>query len=174
MDEGLLKKIETNRREYERLIKDGNYTYLRFNPKNGSLSAIHREHNFDPNRGEYENHVQDVGYMHGHAVILDSEPGKTYKIKYTDGTWDGKQFEIAGKETATPKNIKKGLNHCASKPNVQIAILFFPNDNFNIQNFERGLAMYNGIGRSGGGGYCKFEQIICIEGDSIVYQKNHQ
>ena len=173
MNEVSSDKIEANRKEYERLTKDDNYTDVRFNPKNGALAAIHREHNFDPHRGRYERHVQNVGYKYGHAVILDGEPGKIYKIKYTDGTWDGKQFEIAGKETATPKNIKKGLNHCASKPNAQIAILYFPNDNFNIQNFERGLAMYNGIEKSGGKGYCKFEEIICIEGDYIVYQKNH-
>ena len=173
MDKALIDRAEANKAEYERLLKDECYTDVRFNPKNGALAAIHREHNFDPKRGRYETHVQDVGYNYGNAVILDCEPGNMYKIKHTDGTWNWKQFEIAGKETATPKNIKKGLNHCASKPNVQIAILYFPNNNFSIKCFERGLAMYNGVGKSGGSGFCKFEQIICIEGDKIVYQKSH-
>jgi len=171
MNKTLADKIKANRKEYHRLLKDSDYTNVRFNPKNGALSAIHQEHVFDPKRGKYEIHVQEVGYKYGNAVVLDREPGNIYKVKYTDGTWNGKQFEISSRETATPQNIKKGLNHCAGKPNVKIAILYFPNDNFNIQNFERGLAMYNGIGKSGGKPYCDFEQIICIEGISIIYKK---
>jgi len=46
-----------NRFENERLLKDDNYTDVRFNPKNGALAAIHREHNFDPKRGKYEEYV---------------------------------------------------------------------------------------------------------------------
>ena len=149
------------------------YTDVRFNPINGALAAIHKEHNFDPKRGKYEIIVQNIGFQAGNAVILGSEPGRVYNVKYTDGTWNGDQFEIAGKETATPSNIKKGLNHCASKPDVKIAVLYFPNNNFDIQNFERGLAMYNGIAKSGGYGFRKFEQIICIEGNRIVHQKSH-
>ena len=43
MNEALSEKIETNRKEYERLMKDGKYPDVRFNPKNGALAAIHRE-----------------------------------------------------------------------------------------------------------------------------------
>ena len=173
MDTTFPERIEANRKEYERLLKDDNYTDVRFNPENGALAATHKDHNFDPRRGSYEINVQNVGYNYGNAVIFGGEPGNIYNVKYTDGSWNGMQFEIAGKETATPSNIKKGLNHCASKPNVKIAILYFPNNNFNMQNFKRGLAMYDGIGKVGGSGFCKFEQIICIEGNSIVYQKSH-
>ena len=173
MTEEIANRVKVNKEEYKRLLKDENYTDIRFNPKNGALSAIHREHSFDPKRGIYERNVQDVGYNYGNAVILGGEPGNKYNVKYTDGTWNGRPFEIAGKETATSSNIKKGLNHCASKPNVKIAILYFPNKNFDLQNFNRGLAMYNGIGKSGGNGFCKFEKIICIEADKIVYEKSH-
>jgi hypothetical protein len=173
MDKASAENIEANRKEYERLLKDDNYTNVRFNPENGGLMATHTEHKFDPNRGKYEKAVQEVGFNYGNSIIFGKEPGDEYKVKYTDGTWNLKQFEIAGKESATPKNIKYGLNHCAGKPNVQIAILYFPENNFDIHNFERGLAMYNGIGKSGGNGFKKFEQIICIEVDKIVYQKSH-
>ena len=37
-------KIEANRREYERLVADPNYTDVEFNPKNGALKAIHKGH----------------------------------------------------------------------------------------------------------------------------------
>lgn len=37
-------RIEVNRREYERLKADPNYTDVEFNPKNGGLKATHVEH----------------------------------------------------------------------------------------------------------------------------------
>ena len=36
MDKVLSDRIEANRKEYERLIKDDNYTDVRFNQKNGA------------------------------------------------------------------------------------------------------------------------------------------
>jgi len=54
-------RIEANRRAYKRLLKDDNYTDVRFNPINGALAAIHKDHFFDPTigrfgipRGDYE------------------------------------------------------------------------------------------------------------------------
>ena len=48
MDKVLADRIEANSKEYVRLLEDDNYTDVRFNPKNGALSAIHKEHRFDP------------------------------------------------------------------------------------------------------------------------------
>ena len=57
------------RREYYRLLNENNYTNVRFNEKTRGLSAIHREHNFDPKigkfgipRGDYERIAVDVLY----------------------------------------------------------------------------------------------------------------
>jgi len=171
MNKELSDKIEANRKEYERLLNDGNYTDVRFNPQNGGLSATHKEHTFDPKRGTYEINVQDIGYKHGNAVILDSEKGKDIGERYTDGLWNGKSFEISATETGTSNNIKKGLNHCASKPKVKVAVLFFPNDNFDIATFEKAFARYLGIGKSGEKGYVQFGEIICIGKNKILYKK---
>jgi len=46
MNEAQEKKVEANRIEYERLLKDENYIEVRFNPKNGALSAIHKKPQF--------------------------------------------------------------------------------------------------------------------------------
>jgi len=80
MDKELEVRIEANRKEYERLLKDDDYTDVRFNPRNGALSAIHREHNFDPTigifgipRGNYERISLDVLYDYGNCVILDNK-----------------------------------------------------------------------------------------------------
>jgi hypothetical protein len=61
MDKSLADRIDANRNEYERLLIDDKYTNVRFNSRNGALSAIHKEHNFDPTigifgipRGDYE------------------------------------------------------------------------------------------------------------------------
>ena len=62
MDTSLSQRIEANGKEYERLLKDENYTNVRFNLKNGALAAIHKDHNFDYKKGVYEIHVQNVGY----------------------------------------------------------------------------------------------------------------
>ena len=171
MDKVLSDRIEANRKEYERLMKDDNYTDVRFNQKNGALAAIHREHNFDPKKGKYEKCVLEVGYNNGNAVIFGSETGESLGIRYTDGLWNGKSLEITAAETGTSNNIKKGLNHCASKPKVKVAILFFPNDNFEIATFENAFARYTGIGKSGGKGYVEFDDIICIDSNKILYIK---
>lgn len=63
-------RIEANRREYEGLKADANYSDVEFNPKNGGLKATHIEHNFDGDKGWYEQHVQTTGYQSGHSIIL--------------------------------------------------------------------------------------------------------
>jgi hypothetical protein len=171
MDKALVDKIETNRKEYERLLKDGNYTNVRFNPKTGGVMATHIDHTFDDKNGIYEKNVQEVGFNDGNAVIFGSEKGKPIGQRYTEGLWNGKPFEIAGTETGTSNNIKKGLNHCAKKPDVKISVLYFPNDNFDIATFENAFARYEGIGKSGGKGYVKFDKILCISNNKILYNK---
>ena len=53
MDKALLKRIEANKKEYHRLLKDDNYIDVRFNEKTGALSAVHKEHNFDATIGKF-------------------------------------------------------------------------------------------------------------------------
>jgi hypothetical protein len=83
-------------------LKDDNYLNVRFNPRNGALSAIHKEHNFDKTvgkfgipRGEYERISLEVLYHYGHRVVFESEkPDATQKNKRFEGFLDQKRFEI--------------------------------------------------------------------------------
>jgi hypothetical protein len=78
---------------------------------------------------------------------------------------------VAATETGTSNNIKKGLNHCASKPDAKIAVLYFPNDNFNAATFENAFSRYTGVGKSGEKGYVKFDEVICVGKKKILYNK---
>ncbi len=92
-DDAEAARIEANRREYERLKVDPNYTDVEFNPKNGGLKARHTGHiiHFADNEetffdGKYtstdlEIRCQDILYKNGHSCILANE----VKIDATTG-----------------------------------------------------------------------------------------
>lgn len=117
---------QDRREEYERYQQDPDYTDVEYNPQNGGLMATHILHNLDDRGGIYEKHVQRAGFNAGHAVILGAEGGNVIGQRFTEGTWDGMKFEVAGRETATSNNIVKGLKHCAAKRETEIAVLDFP------------------------------------------------
>lgn len=75
----------------------------------------------------YEKRVLQIGYSHGDAVILEKEDHTKYKQRNTEGFYNNRLFEIAGAENDTPRNIRNALKHCASKPDAEIAIIYFPN-----------------------------------------------
>lgn len=131
-------------------------------------------HHLDKKGGQYEIHVQNAGVKNGHSVILEEEKGDVYLQKYTEGLWDGKPFEVAGRETATENNILRGLKHCAEKKTTQIAVLDFPNGGFDEQIVERAIKRYEGLKRLNDGQYLKFNEIICVQDEEIVYRKVDQ
>lgn len=161
--------IEKNRSLYGKLIKDDKYKNVAFDEKNGGLKATHIGHNLNKDKGWYETTIQDVGYKHGHSVILEDEPQNVYKGKSCEGLWDNLKFEVAGAESGTSNNIRNALKHCASKPESKIAVLFFPNGNFSEENFQAGLAKFKGL--KGTSQYKKFDLIYCIQGTDIVQIK---
>lgn len=161
--------IEKNRSLYDKLITDDKYKDVAFDEKNGGIKATHIGHNLGKDKGWYETTIQDVGYQHGHSVILEEEPQNVYKRKSCEGFWDNLKFEVAGAESGTSNNIRNALKHCASKPEAKIAVLFFPNGNFSVENFQAGLAKFNGL--KGTSQYKKFDLIYCIQGEEIVQIK---
>lgn len=164
-------EYEQRKNKYEILKKDDDYVNVTFDAKSGALKATHVKHNFNGGKGWYEKHVQDVGFKNGASVILEEEDHSQFKKRHVEGTWNGLKFEIAGKETATAQNIREGLKHCAKKKGCKIAVLYFPNNNFNCRAFYSGLVMYNGL--SGTSQWTRFDKIICIQGDDIIYEKSH-
>jgi len=157
-------------REFKRLVDDPNYENVAFNEDTLGLKANHIDHNFDKRGGAYEKHARDAGYNAGHAVILESEFGTTIGERFTEGTWDGMKFEVAGRETATSNNILRGLKHCAEKRETEVAVLDFPNGGFNIETLKNAIKRYKGLEPLNDGQYLKFKKIICVENERIVYE----
>ena len=160
---------DKNKAEYNRLLNASDYKDVGFHEESGGVKATHVGHKFDGKKGWYETDVQDAGFRSGHSVVFGEEPQDIYKHKSCEGLWDGLPFEIAGAETATSNNIRNALKHCASKPDTKIAVIYFPNDNFDIDEFNIGLSKFNGL--RGTPQYKLFDLIYCIHGDKIIQIK---
>lgn len=170
------RQIILNRKaEYEKYLSSPDYIDVLFNAHNGGLTAIHKEHNFDHIKGDYEKNVLSVGYRSGHSVVLLGEGGKGKGVSYVDGMWDGKPFEIAGAETATSNNIKKALNHCASKNGVRVAVVYFPNAIPNMQEIQSAIRRYYRLVNTNANGTTDFDVIYFMTKDGIIHEHNrHQ
>ena len=136
MNETLANRIEANRQEYYRLLKDSNYTGVRFNEKTGGLLAIHREHRFDPAkgifgipRGDYERISLDILYKYGNSVIFGSEVSE-YKIKAPDGILNGKKFDIKSIEGVGKNNIINNMKDANKKRAESIVLYYHDNSLF--------------------------------------------
>lgn len=157
-----------NKELYEKMKLDENYKDIEFDEKTGGLKATHVGHNFNKVGGRYERDVQEAGFKAGHAVILEDERG--FDTRHTEGLWNGRLFEVAGRETATENNVLKGLKHCAEKRITEIAILDYPNGGFSLDVLNAALKRYKGLEKLNDGQYLKFKKIICVQNDEIVLE----
>ena len=151
------------------LQRHGDYEQIEYNHTTGGLLAVQQGHNLDRGKGWYETTAAHVGYENGHAVILTLEDHSKLYVKNTDGTWDGQVMEIAAVETGTANNIRNALKHCACKPNTEVAVLIFPNDNFNAKELAHGMAKYYGLRQTKQ--YKSFHSIYCIQAKQGTIQK---
>ena len=163
-------RIARNKAEYERLVKDKNYTDVEFNPDNGGLKAVHIGHNFDKLGGKFEKEVLEIGFNTGNKVILGDERGTD--SKHVEGSWNDMPMEVSGKNGRSTNNIKKGLIHCAEKPGCQVAVIYFYENRFDQKVFEDALRRYVGL-KNAEGHWTAFEEIICMQDGKIVYRKSH-
>ena len=170
VEENDIKRREENRKEYERLKKDSDYTEVEYDEASGGMKATHKDHNFDKDKGIYEENVRDTGYKNGHAVTLESEKGKGIGENYTEGLWNGSKFELASCESpSNNNNIVKGLKHCASKSETETAVLYFPKGDFVEKDVLRAIKRYYGLKSTLGDGFKDFVAIYAVcEGQ--VYQ----
>ena len=152
-----LSRIEKNRLEFERLKDDVSYKDVAFNAQKGGLMATHVNHNFDKTKGGYERDVQNIGFTNGHAVVFEAEPGTVFNQRYAEGTWNDKPFEIGAAENGTSTNIKNAMNHCASKPGIKVAVVYFPNKNFDKKTVLNAIARWNGLGKINAKGWTNFD-----------------
>lgn len=171
LNEKKYENYEENRKLYDKLKADNNYTDVEFDEKTGGLKATHVKHRFDKNKGFYERNVQDIGYKNGYSVLLEKEESSEIGHKFTDGLWDGKKCEIAGAETATKSNIKKALIHCASKRETEIAIVYFPKIQPSEDIIQEGVAKYIGLLKNGADGTIRFKKMIFVLSDGRIIKK---
>jgi len=148
MDKALASKIEVNRKAYERLLKDDNYTDVRFNPKNGALTAVHVKHLFDTTigkfgipRGDYEWISLDVLYEYGRIVILESEYDKD-GVKTPDGYLDGKKFDIKGIEGMGKRNIEYKIYDASDQEAETVVLYFHAESVFSMKRIIEGYDAY--------------------------------
>ena len=158
-----------NKAEYNRLLNNPSYKDVQYHEPSGGVKATHNDHSFDSNKGWYEEKVQTAGFISGHSVILEAEYHNIYRHRNCEGLWDGLPFEIAGAENGTANNIRNALKHCAKKPGSKVAVIYFPNGNFNAEEFNSGLAKFNGL--KGTSQYKLFDFIYCVQGENIVQIK---
>lgn len=154
-------KHKENYEEYLKYLQNPDYKDVEFDTKTGGVQATHKEHRLDRNKGSYEKGAQFAGYKEGHIVVLEKEDHTILGKKNTDGYWDKQKFEIAGAETATPQNIRNALKHCAKKPDTEVAVIYFPNNNFDEDTFYQALGMYTGLHKDPKQ-YKEFNVIYCI------------
>ena len=92
------RRIEENRKQYDRLSKDKRYKDVEFDPKTGALKATHIGHNEGKDEGfRLEKKLVDSLYACGHSVILcdESKKGKDgNKLPSLDMVLDGVRMDI--------------------------------------------------------------------------------
>lgn len=165
-----VRRVIANAEQYRKFKDDPNYTEVRFDNYTGGVSAVHIEHNFDKHDGRFEREVLNAGYNEGMSVVLGKERSKVIGERFTEGLWNGKPFEVAGKRQAREIDYLKGLKHCASKRTTQIAVINLPNGGFNQETLQGAIRRYNGLEKLQDGQFLKFEKIIIVQNESIVYE----
>lgn len=124
-------RIETNRKEFERLKADPNYKGVEFNPGNGGLKAMHVEHEIhsatkeqkffkgDPNTPDglsatdLELLCQEILYKNGYTCILESEhifsPITGKQVTSLDTTTNGMRVDIRSITENRTNTISNGI-----------------------------------------------------------------
>jgi len=138
MNSALATKIEANRKEFERLLKDSNYIDVRFNADNGGLMATHKGHKKNNPKDEtyfggltpidLEKECQYVLYKNGYNCILENENIKDANGKFVsslDSTTNGIPMDIksATKITDNYRNLLYEKNDQLAKYNQRTDVV---------------------------------------------------
>ena len=99
-------------------------------PREGSVEPVARQAT-----GESEQFSREFA-----ALSREVETGEEERRRRAEG----KRFEIAIANPVTPNNIRNALKDCASKPDADIAILYFSNG-YADGLFKDGIGKYKGL-----------------------------
>lgn len=148
MSIGRKRTREENYQEYLRLIDDPDYLEVTFDEQSGGVTAIHRLHRFDKqkgpfgySRGEYERHVLLTLREYGHQIILLPEVDNKTSVKSCDGILDDMMVEIKTIEGDGHWAVRTKI-YDAARQGADVLAFFFPkSDLFTIGRIEEGWKM---------------------------------
>ncbi len=140
-----------NRRLYEQLKKDPDYTDVEFDETTGGVKATHIGHNFDEQigkygiqRGEYEKLAANALYAKGHTIKLIKEDFQMEGVKQPDGYIDGRLMDIKGIEGNPFYSINR-----ANKQKVDVCILYFhKREIFNQEKVQHDFENFENIAKA--------------------------
>lgn len=124
---------QENYNEYLRLLQNKDYYDVTYDEESGGLSAIHKLHKFDKQkgallirRGDYERTVLNVLRKNGHRVVLEAEVN-TPGVRSFDGYYDDMPLEIKSVEGVSKWAVCNKIR-LAEKQKAKCAVLFFPDE----------------------------------------------
>ncbi|MBQ9193710.1 MAG: hypothetical protein IJ156_08340 [Bacteroidales bacterium] len=127
---------EENYQEYSRLLQDPLYIDVIFDEESGGVSAIHKEHCFDKQkgpygyaRGQYEKDVAHILRKNGDCIILESEYPKGKGIKAFDARLNGLATEIKTVESTGRWSVRTKIQEAITQ-GAEILILYYPEKDF--------------------------------------------
>ncbi len=158
-------------KEFKRLKADPNYSDVKYDKKSGGLSAIHKEHNFDPTigkfgipRGDYERLTINVLRENGYSVILESEQS-AQGIKVADGILNNVVMDIKAVEGVGRWTIKNKFDSACSQKVKSVVLYFHDRAMFDESKVRQGWDYYTSDMR---GRTQTIERILCVVETVII------
>ena len=157
--------------EYKRLKIDPDYREVVYDKKSGGLSAVHKEHKFDPvvgafgiRRGDYERRSVDVLRKGGHQIVLASERAAD-GIKTPDGMLDGVVMDIKAIEGTGRYTIKNKFDSARSQHAECVVLYFHDKTMYSEEKIRMGWNFYLKELREH---TQTIKKVVCIVEDQIV------
>lgn len=165
-------KREDNYNEYLRLSQNDDYIDVTFDQESGGVSAVHRLHKFDKQkgiygicRGDYERKAIKTLRENGYRVLLESELS-SQDTKVCDGYLDDIPMEIKSVEGNGTWSISTKL-HNAEKQHAKCVVLYYPYDNlYSSFKVSEGIRLFNSNPSCKKG--TSLDRIIIIVRDKII------
>ena len=152
---------------------DKEYIDVRFDIMSGGVSAIHKYHRFDQEkgpygvkRGDYEIKVVDILRRKGYSIILETERAAA-GVKTPDGFINGLLMDIKAVESSGRWAIKDKF-HAATKQGVESLILFFcQRDLYSLERITDGWKKY--LQDESAQKYVQsIRQVLCVLEEEVV------
>lgn len=161
--------LTTGSKEYSRRIKEvddmlasGKYESVEMGEKGGYLAIEKSPAKHKPEEIEAARILADKGYK----VILKDESGEG---RTPDGYVFSLAFEQKTPNGGTAQNFKKALDHAASKPDTQVAVVYMKSgvSHHTKQTVEDGIVLFEQHNSK------RFVEILVVTGDGKIHKHRH-